>query len=329
MKYQVRCDGRILEPAVFSDGHREYRIGTGEERGSMKVYEVLPGIEFIYHDFTMQKRRCSLDTSEELLEISYCHKGRAECRWVCGDSLYLGNGDLCITRIEKEEPPMGFPAGYYRGISVVLDLKRLQQDPPPLLNREVLELDCMADKFCPDHHFFAMRANVHIAHIFTELCECSAQADTGHEVPEAIWEDYRKIKVLELLLYLSMVNPSTERRIMRITKGQIDVIKAVRQRICENLSKELTIDQLAREYCISPTALKVNFRVVYNTSVKEYLRKARMEHAAELLRSESMTVGEIARQVGYANQSKFASAFRSLYGITPVEYRKKCSHGGE
>ncbi len=277
----------------------------------------------------MQKRICSLDTGKELLEISYCHEGRAECRWVCGDSLYLGKGDLCIIRTEEEEPPMGFPDGYYRGISVLLDLKRLQQEPLPLLSRETLGLDYMADKFCPDHHFFAMRANAHIAHIFTELYEYSAGPETGHEVPEKIWEDFRKIKVLELLLYLGMVNPSAEQRIMRITKNQIDVIKAVRERICKDLSEELTIEQLAREYCISPTALKANFRAVYNTSVKEYLRKARMEHAAELLRSDGMTVGEIARQVGYANQSKFASAFRSLYGISPVEYRKKCSHGEE
>lgn len=36
-----------------------------------------------------------------------------------------------------------------------------------------------------------------------------------------------------------------------------------------------------------------------------------------------LTIGEIALQIGYQNPNKFTSAFRTEYGMSPTEYRKK------
>ncbi|MFQ9394352.1 MAG: helix-turn-helix domain-containing protein [Lachnospiraceae bacterium] len=36
-----------------------------------------------------------------------------------------------------------------------------------------------------------------------------------------------------------------------------------------------------------------------------------------------MSVGDVAHLVGYGNQSKFASAFRAVYGYPPLEYRRR------
>ena len=52
--------------------------------------------------------------------------------------------------------------------------------------------------------------------------------------------------------------------------------------------------------------------------MKEY----RMKRAAILLRQTQATIAEISNQVGYENQSKFATAFRDVMKITPAEYRK-------
>ena len=52
--------------------------------------------------------------------------------------------------------------------------------------------------------------------------------------------------------------------------------------------------------------------------MKEY----RIKQAAILLRQTQATIAEIANQVGYENQSKFATAFRDILKISPAEYRK-------
>lgn len=44
-----------------------------------------------------------------------------------------------------------------------------------------------------------------------------------------------------------------------------------------------------------------------------------LRHGGKGLR---LSVAEIAAQVGYANQSKFAKVFREKDGVTPLEYRR-------
>ena len=47
-----------------------------------------------------------------------------------------------------------------------------------------------------------------------------------------------------------------------------------------------------------------------------------MESAAYMLEYSDKSVIEIAGEHGYDNGSKFASAFRSVKGVTPSEYRQ-------
>ena len=315
-RYQIYYNGEPLPPQIFSDLHVQYRYGNHENPGSMDVYTIFPGIELIYNDFSMTCCDSRKKVEGELLEIHYCYKGREECQWLCGDYLYLGEGDLCITRIEEETPGLCFPTGRYLGITIVLDLGILKDHTPPLLDSESMRLQDFGDRFCPGNHFLAIRANRQIDHIFGEL----------YQITQEFRHDYFRIKVLELLLFLRMIDPEQERALDRVTRNQIDIIRQVRRRITQNLQENITIDQLAREYCISPTSLKSNFKQVYSTTIKDYLRKVRMERASALLLTTDSTVADIAASLGYTNQSKFSAAFKTVYGLAPAEYRKKCRH---
>ncbi len=73
---------------------------------------------------------------------------------------------------------------------------------PPLLDNEKLRLQEFGNRFCPGSHFLAIRANRQIDHIFGEL----------YQIPQEFRHDYYKIKVLELLLFLSMIDPGTGTR---------------------------------------------------------------------------------------------------------------------
>ena len=54
-----------------------------------------------------------------------------------------------------------------------------------------------------------------------------------------------------------------------------------------------------------------------------YVKRRRMEEAAVLLGRGGRSVTEIAESVGYQNASKFSAAFRDIYGMSPLEYKKK------
>lgn len=54
---------------------------------------------------------------------------------------------------------------------------------------------------------------------------------------------------------------------------------------------------------------------------KEYLVSIRLERAAELLRSGSISVGDIARSVGYEDVFNFSKMFKKKFGVSPLEYK--------
>lgn len=311
--YKVKKNGHMVKPQFISKYHIKYYDKDNLGINRMEVYETFPGIQLIYKDFSTNYCNYELDVSGKLLEINYCHEGREECQWICGHYLYLGAGDLSITQMENNSPPLCFPTKFYRGISIILDLDILKEIPPPLLEHSELDLEHFSEKFCPGHHFFAIRANEQVAHIFEEL----------YQVPTAVKEDYLKIKVLELLLFLRLINPKEEQQLKQIPQSQIDLIHNIQSYLTTNLQRNITIEQLAKEFCISTTSLKTYFKSVHNTTIKEFVRKERMKRAAQLLREGDKSVSDIALQLGYKNRSKFASAFKTVYGLTPLEYRKK------
>jgi transcriptional regulator GlxA family with amidase domain len=54
----------------------------------------------------------------------------------------------------------------------------------------------------------------------------------------------------------------------------------------------------------------------------DYLRRHRIGLAKELLIRTSLSVKDIAEQVGYAEQSQFSRTFRKSESVSPLAYRQ-------
>ena len=57
-------------------------------------------------------------------------------------------------------------------------------------------------------------------------------------------------------------------------------------------------------------------------SPNDYIKKIRMETAAELLLTTNMTAAEVAYKVGFEDQYYFSKSFKKYYGLPPSQYRK-------
>lgn len=106
-------------------------------------------------------------------------------------------------------------------------------------------------------------------------------------------------------------------------ENQVEAIKKVHDKLTENLSERITIEELAKEFYMNPTTLKTVFKDVYGESIAAHIKEHRMEKAAELLASTDLSINEIAQKVGYESQSKFSATFKDFYSKTPLEYRGK------
>lgn len=89
-----------------------------------------------------------------------------------------------------------------------------------------------------------------------------------------------------------------------------------------DMSRTMTISELAQAVGVSPTVLKEAFRETFGMPVYAWYRDFRMQRACEMLvdRPQS-SIGEIAAEVGYSNPSKFSKAFAECVGVTPRAWR--------
>ena len=292
-----------------------YKMDCEDGLGLMTVYQVYPGIQLIYNDFEATSCYWDGTIDKNVLEINHCREGREGSVLQSGSCLYLGEGDLSIHTMDNCASEMAFPLRHYRGISVVLDLELVSQNPPGILAESGIGIADFKNKFCADGACFVMRAKDEIEHIFSEL----------YSVPDCLQKPYFMLKVQELLLFLCMVDVNKEKQRELYTSPQVEIVRDIHKRLISNLQERPTIEELSKEYLINTATLKDTFKGVYGQPIGTYMKVYRMKQAAALLRQTQATIAEIASQVGYENQSKFATAFRDVMKIAPAEYRKQNS----
>ncbi len=86
-------------------------------------------------------------------------------------------------------------------------------------------------------------------------------------------------------------------------------------------SAKLALDDVARRVATSRRQLQRAFAEAGETSFRTYLHRVRMDRAAELLRSGTGSVNEVAGAVGYRQPAQFAKAFRRHHGVLPSSFR--------
>lgn len=86
----------------------------------------------------------------------------------------------------------------------------------------------------------------------------------------------------------------------------------------EHLADKMTLDDLAAELYVSKSTLCKAFRKVEGKGASETLAQLRMQRATDLLAKSSLTIGEIAKEVGFAHQSSFCKAYKHHCGISPT-----------
>lgn len=103
-----------------------------------------------------------------------------------------------------------------------------------------------------------------------------------------------------------------------------DFIRQITVIIEENLSNEqFGVSELANALHMSRSNLLRKVRQLTKLSVSQFIRQVRLQHGMELLRTSSLTVSEVAYQVGFGSTSYFIKCFREYYGYPPGEANKK------
>jgi AraC-like DNA-binding protein len=82
---------------------------------------------------------------------------------------------------------------------------------------------------------------------------------------------------------------------------------------------------MARRVGLSPSHFRRCFRKFLGRSSSQVVLEARMRRACSYLRESSLSVGEIAETVGYADIFYFSRRFKQHLGCSPTAWRQRGS----
>ena len=211
---------------------------------------------------------------------------------------------------------MAFPLGYCEGISIFIHLKNLSDHLPPVLEDAGLDINRIDRLFCRGDTSTAFPASPDIDGIFRPL----------YGLPEHLRLPYFRLKVQELLLFLSRLSPE-DSGLAQYQSRQTALMQEIHHQLTEHLDRRYTIEELSRQYLINTSSLKETFKGVYGMPIATYMKDYRIHKAMELLQHTDESIAEIAAKIGYETQGKFTKTFKEFTDLTPSTYRKKYREG--
>ncbi|NJN39551.1 MAG: helix-turn-helix transcriptional regulator [Acaryochloridaceae cyanobacterium CSU_3_4] len=94
----------------------------------------------------------------------------------------------------------------------------------------------------------------------------------------------------------------------------------------QNLEHPPSLPELARQVGLNRRKLNEGFQYLFGTTPFGSLRSDRLTQAKALLMNSELSIESVAKQVGYADRSAFAAAFRKQFGVNPKAYQLQQNH---
>jgi AraC-like DNA-binding protein len=136
-------------------------------------------------------------------------------------------------------------------------------------------------------------------------------------------ETWFRCKALELAAQCFFCPPEGELFCTRQQRAACERAGRVREILRERLADPPSLEELGRQVGCSPFYLSRQFSEGTGLTIQKFLRQARLERAAHLLRTGKHNVTEAALEVGYNSLSHFTVAFREAFGCCPGLYPLK------
>lgn len=135
------------------------------------------------------------------------------------------------------------------------------------------------------------------------------------------------IQVEGILSYLGIIGKqltSIREHLIFMDKINVpDKIAMVKKYLDENFDSQITIEQIAKKFSISPSNLAHKFKETVNVSFQRYVNFRRVMRAREMLHGTTLSVSEIAYACGFGSVSQFNRTFRASVGYSPSQYREQ------
>ncbi len=304
-----------MESLFFNIGDRRYKTTRLHERGDDRIMRVDISNGIVFFDIRLKRhepRRFDIRNLDRMVVLSLVKEGAFTLEDRLGGGAFRGERDSSNIYCSSKQ-------------DFTLTLEGCEESDIFVL--------CIADFFLK--RYLSLNPNEPIDFLYERI-----QGDVGVELI-----DTKPLDALSLHLIEKIIDTRLEDR-MRSIRCEHDVIEFMIHRfglidmvdesidpdelqtarraqryLLNHFVSPPTIPQLAHLCATNETKLKRAFRRVYGTTIGGYIRKLRLEKANLLLKDRRLTIGEVAREVGYAHQGYFGRLFFEAYGIYPKDLK--------
>ncbi|MEG2396454.1 MAG: AraC family transcriptional regulator [Oscillospiraceae bacterium] len=134
--------------------------------------------------------------------------------------------------------------------------------------------------------------------------------------------------VLQSLLckFFSIISSETTRKKKSSDEIVSDnyYIQKAQDFIRDNYSNVITVYDIANYVELNRSYLFTLFKTHLNTSPQKYLATYRLERSCELLKKSDCSIKDISIACGYSDALVFSKAFKKVFGVSPLKYRREC-----
>lgn len=151
-------------------------------------------------------------------------------------------------------------------------------------------------------------------------CEKLTRRENTPFGSEQLIKMYLQQILIQLIRTYDVPLPSPMRPLSAKQKNADELFSKIVSYMEENLSRQITIDQICRDNLVSRSILQKLFRDHADCGIIDYFSNLKIKAAKQMIRSQHMNFTQIADNLGYASIHYFSRQFKKLTGMTPSEY---------
>lgn len=142
------------------------------------------------------------------------------------------------------------------------------------------------------------------------------------ETPDEDNELILQSLVLELIYTLTKDSEKLQKRDQTKTNNYIIIERTIKY-IKENLTAELSLENVAKFAGMSPIHFHNCFKTATAYTLHRYIEELRIKKAANMLVTTDYTLTKIAYECGFSSQAYFSYAFKRKMNLTQRKYAKE------
>jgi len=203
------------------------------------------------------------------------------------------------------------------GVNYIHFSARKRQNPFPKSRTKQVGLDLPVSAFLPPFEILISRQVELVDALMRRIILLA-------EEPQAEAANTALLTALLTELYREYTREPTagEAEVSGTELHHYEIIMRSAARIRESPSEVLSVAQLASEAGYSVDHFSRVFLSITGLRPQDYLIKARIDRARQLLAESDLSIGEVATRVGFADIFYFSRLFRQRMGQPPSEFRR-------